>query len=104
MPAILAALLLLTYSLRLFKAYRPGWTKPFIVEMKESPCDIKPEPTRRPLFPTYGLLAVSMIGLTLQAVTVFFPFRDFTEIYPSIAWVWYFISPYLIWLSSNTEL
>lgn len=86
-PAILAALVLLTYSAWLFKAYRPKWTKPFIIEGKENPDDLGPEPTRPPLSPTYGLLLVSSIGLASQILTIFFPFRDLAEVYPSIAWV-----------------
>ena len=86
-PAILAALVLLIYSAWLFKAYRPKWTKPFIVEDKESPDDLGPESTRPSLFLTYGLLLVSSVGLALQILTIFFPFRDLTEVYPSAAWV-----------------
>lgn len=94
-PAILGALILLTYAFRLFNAYRPSWTKPFIEETKESPDDLVPEPAPRPLFPTYGLLVVCMVGLVLQIVTIFFPFRDLMEIYPSIAWVRCLKSPAL---------
>jgi len=86
-PAVLAALVLLTYSAWLFKAYRPKWTKPFITECKESPDDLGDVPTQPSLSPTYGLLLVSSVGLALQILTIFSPFRDITEVYPSIAWV-----------------
>ncbi|KAF2180532.1 P-loop containing nucleoside triphosphate hydrolase protein [Zopfia rhizophila CBS 207.26] len=85
-PAVIAVCILLTYALRLFNAYRPRWTKAFITETKESPDDLAPAPVRRPLFATYGLLLISLIGLVLQIITLFVPFRQLTAIYPSIAW------------------
>jgi hypothetical protein len=86
-PAIIAALILLTYSLRLFEAYRPRWTKPFVQEAKEKAGDLDPEPTHPSLTATLSLLAIAAVGLASQILTVFLPTYHIVEIYPSIAWV-----------------
>jgi hypothetical protein len=86
-PAIIAALILLTYSLRLFEAYRPRWTKPFVQEAKEKAGELDPEPTHPSLTATLSLLAIVAVGLASQILTVFFPTHHIVEIYPSIAWV-----------------
>ncbi|KAH7121179.1 hypothetical protein B0J11DRAFT_581926 [Dendryphion nanum] len=85
-PAILAFLVLLKHSFRVFNKYWPKWTKPFILEMKQSPDDLLSEPPQRSFSATYGLLLVSTIGLSLQVTSVFFASRQITAIYPSIAW------------------
>ncbi|CAO2652813.1 Nn.00g022240.m01.CDS01 [Neocucurbitaria sp. VM-36] len=87
-PAILGGLILLTYSLRIFDAYRPGWTKPFVRETMERPDDFHTDvdSSHQSLTATFGLLMVALIGLTFQIITVFFPIRQITAIYPSIAW------------------
>ncbi|KAF2105786.1 hypothetical protein BDV96DRAFT_655260 [Lophiotrema nucula] len=85
-PAVIAALVLLSYSIRLLDAYWPRWTKPFIEELKDSPDELALSPRAPPLRATYGLLVVSAIGLALQIVTIFFPVRQISAIYPSIAW------------------
>jgi len=86
-PAILGALVLLTYSLRLFNRYQPKWTKPFVKEEKENPDELSPPFWSRPLSATFGLLLVSMIGLTMQLLASFLPTFSYDGIYPSIAWV-----------------
>ncbi|KAF2684468.1 ABC bile acid transporter-like protein [Lentithecium fluviatile CBS 122367] len=86
-PAILGALVLLLYSLRLLDAYRPRWTKPFVEETKTSPDELRPISSERPLPATWGLLVVSMVGLTLQIITLFLGPVNTYSIYPSIAWV-----------------
>jgi hypothetical protein len=86
-PAIIAALILLIYSLRTFDAYRPRWTKPFLQETKEKVDEVDDEPKRPSSTATFGLLVTAASGLALQAVTVFLPYRRVTEIYPLIAWV-----------------
>ncbi|KAF2260724.1 hypothetical protein CC78DRAFT_620017 [Lojkania enalia] len=85
-PAILGALILLTYSLRLFNAYQPAWTKPFVKEAKESPDELATDERRRPYSATYCLLGISVVGLISQIVTIFVPPWHFDAIYPSIAW------------------
>lgn len=86
-PAIIAALILLTYLLRLFDAYRPRWTTPFLRETKEKVGEVDEEPKRATLAATFGLLVIAASGLSLQTVAVFLPYRRITEIYPLIAWV-----------------
>lgn len=86
-PAVIAALILLIYSLRFFRSYRPRWMKPFIQETKEKVVDLDAVPKRQIPIATLTLLAVSIVGLVLQALTIFFPTRQVIEIYPSIAWV-----------------
>lgn len=88
-PAILGALILLTYSLQIFDAYWPRWTKPFVRETKDAPSDLDADEdaTHRPLTATFGLLVATSIGLTLQILTIFLPFRQPMVIYSSIAWV-----------------
>ncbi|KAF1843379.1 P-loop containing nucleoside triphosphate hydrolase protein [Cucurbitaria berberidis CBS 394.84] len=85
-PAILGALILLTYLLRIFKAYRPAWTKSFVRETKEHSNEFEVDTPHRTLTATFGLLTVASIGLTLQIITAFFPLRQITAVYPSIAW------------------
>ncbi|KAF2002299.1 P-loop containing nucleoside triphosphate hydrolase protein [Amniculicola lignicola CBS 123094] len=84
-PALVTALVLLTYSLRLFNVYRPQWTKPFITEPKQMPDELDPQTVAQPAAP-FGLLIVSLVGLTLQISTVFFPSRDLMAVYPLAAW------------------
>jgi hypothetical protein len=86
-PAIIAALILLTYSLRIFEAYRPTWTKPFLQEKKQKTSDEAQEQTHLSLTATLSLLATTLIGLALQIMTVFFPERQVIEVYPAMAWV-----------------
>jgi hypothetical protein len=83
------ALILLTYSLRIFEAYRPRWTKPFLQETAEKASDEDQEPKHLPLTATLSLLATTSIGLALQIMTMFFPERQVVEAYPAIAWVCY---------------
>jgi hypothetical protein len=87
-PAIIAALILVAYSLRVLRVYRPIWTKPFVQEKREKANELNPESGQQPLTATLGLLAIAAIGLALQGVTVFFPSRQLMAIYPLIAWVW----------------
>ena len=86
-PAILAALVLLKYSLRVIDGYWPRWTKPFVHEAKEKSSEAETPSTRRPVIGTFSLLALATIGLTFQILNVFFPSRQPTAIYPAIAWV-----------------
>jgi hypothetical protein len=86
-PAVIAAFILLTYSLRIFDAYRPRWTKAFLREIKEKVGEVDEAPKRATLTGTFGLLVIAASGLALQAVNVFLPYRRVTEIYPLIAWV-----------------
>jgi hypothetical protein len=86
-PAIIAALILLSYSLQIFETFLPRWTKPFVQETKEKAGDLDPEPRQHPLTATLSLLVIAGIGLALQIITVFLPHFQVIEIYPSIAWV-----------------
>jgi hypothetical protein len=86
-PALLGACILLCYSLRLLDAYRPRWTRPFIEETKTSPDELNSSSPQRPLSAPWGLLVVSMLGLTLQIITIFLPQVNLSSIYPSVAWV-----------------
>jgi hypothetical protein len=86
-PTIIAALILLSYSLKIFEAFRPRWTKPFVRETKEKEESLVPEPGQRPITATLILFTITGIGLALQIFTIFFPYRQVIEIYPSIAWV-----------------
>jgi hypothetical protein len=87
-PAIIAALILLSYSLQIFEVFRPRWTKPFVQEAKEKEDDLAPELRQHPLTAILTLLVIVGIGLALQIVTIFLPDRHIIEIYPSLAWVW----------------
>jgi hypothetical protein len=80
LPALLGALVLLRYSLRLLNSYRPRWTKPFIEETKASPDELDPPSPNVPAFALWGLLVVSSIGLALQLWAAY-------PVFPSIAWV-----------------
>ncbi|KAL5385592.1 hypothetical protein DPSP01_004705 [Paraphaeosphaeria sporulosa] len=86
-PAILGAIVLLTYALRIFNAYKPKWTKPFITEEKENSDELGSMLWRQPLSGTFGLLVVSMVGLTMQLLASFLPMFYYSGIYPSVAWV-----------------
>lgn len=86
-PAILSALVLLTYSLRLFDSHRPAWTKPFIKEEKEHSDELSHAFWSRPSSSTFGLLFVAMIGLTMQVLASFIPSPSFYGLFPSITWV-----------------
>lgn len=61
--------------------------KPFVKETKEDPDELSPTFEPRPLLATYGLLLLSMVGLSLQITTIFVPYFQLNYIYPSIAWV-----------------
>ncbi|KAF1960533.1 ABC bile acid transporter-like protein [Byssothecium circinans] len=86
-PAILGALVLLTYALRIISAYLPRWTKPFIKESKEEPMELGSAFSYRPVTATLALLLVSMAGLTLQIISIFVPQLQLNSIYPSVAWI-----------------
>lgn len=87
-PAVIVALILLTYSLRFFESHRPRWTKPFVQEAKKEVGELAPAAQHHPLTATLTLLVASGIGLALQIITIFLPERQVIELYPSIAWVW----------------
>jgi hypothetical protein len=86
-PAILGAIVLFAYSLRIFNAYQPTWTKPFIKEEKESSDELGTTFWSLPLSATLGLLVVSMAGLTMQLLASFLPNFSYEGVYPSVAWV-----------------
>jgi hypothetical protein len=86
-PSAVAALVLLGHTLKFFDRYRPAWTKPFVKETLEASDDVAPMPERRVLPATYGLLVVCLIGLAVQIVTIFFPYRQIEAIYPCVTWV-----------------
>ncbi|KAF2637494.1 ABC bile acid transporter-like protein [Massarina eburnea CBS 473.64] len=86
-PAILGAIVLLRYALRLFSTSRPSWTKPFIKEDKEEPTELASAFSCRPITATLGLLLVSMAGLTLQIISMFVPKIHLNSVFPSVAWV-----------------
>jgi hypothetical protein len=84
---MLAALVLVKYSLRLADGYWPTWTKPFVHEEKEKSSEADTSSTQQPLTGTLGLLVLATIGLTLQILNTFFFIHQPTAIYPAIAWV-----------------
>jgi hypothetical protein len=86
-PAVVAALILAGYSFRLFEAYQPRWTKPFVQETREKAGDLDQEPKHHPLRATLSLLAIAGIGLALQIITIFLSDRQMIQMYPSVAWV-----------------
>jgi hypothetical protein len=89
---MLAALVLLNYSLQFIDGYWPKWTRPFVHEAKEKPSEVETPLTQQPVTGTFGLLVLATIGLTFQILNVFFPIRQPSAIYPAIAWVrnvWY---------------
>lgn len=88
LPAVIGALILLTYSLRLLNPYRPQWTKPFLRETKVESNEL--DDTRRYQFAwsTYGLLAVASLGLILQNSSIYFRLVVASQsLFPSLAWV-----------------
>ncbi|KAF1832529.1 P-loop containing nucleoside triphosphate hydrolase protein [Decorospora gaudefroyi] len=85
-PAILAALILLKYSLRITNSHWPIWTEPFLQETKEKTDEVEPLPDRQPLIATFGLLMVALLGLTFQALAALFVMERSMAIYPSLAW------------------
>ena len=86
-PAVIAALILLSYSFRIFEAYKPRWMKPFVQETKKEVEDLDAASRHHPLAATLSLLVIVGIGLALQIITIFLPERQVIEMYPSIAWV-----------------
>jgi hypothetical protein len=87
-PAIVGALILLTYSSHLLNPYRPQWTKPFLQETKAESDELDDTPRSRFTLSTYGLLAIASIGLILQISGDYLLLPDLTEtLYTSIAWV-----------------
>ncbi|KAF2746360.1 P-loop containing nucleoside triphosphate hydrolase protein [Sporormia fimetaria CBS 119925] len=85
-PALVAALVLLKYPLRLLNAYLPRWTKPFITEPKKPLDDLVTPVVRRPLFAGYLLIFITACGLCAQISSLFFAVQRLTAVYPSIAW------------------
>ncbi|CAG5144885.1 uncharacterized protein ALTATR162_LOCUS1619 [Alternaria atra] len=83
---MLAALVLLNYSLQFIDGYWPKWTRPFVHEAKEKPSEVETPLTQQPVTGTFGLLVLATIGLTFQILNVFFPIRQPSAIYPAIAW------------------
>jgi len=86
-PAVIAALILLSYSTRIFEAFKPRWMKPFVQETKKEVDDLDPTFRHHPLAATLSLLVIVSIGLASQIITTFLPERQVIEMYPSIAWV-----------------
>lgn len=90
-PAIIGALILLTYSLRLLNPYRPQWTKPFLREAKAESNELDDACRYHFAWSTYSLLAVASIGLIMQSSSVYFPVVVATQsLFPSLAWVGHF--------------
>ncbi|EMD64693.1 hypothetical protein COCSADRAFT_87739 [Bipolaris sorokiniana ND90Pr] len=83
---ILAALVLLRYSLRVASPYWPRWTKPLIQETQEKEDEFEAASPQRPLSATIWLLVIALIGLTFQTVYIFFPWHQPVAMYPAIAW------------------
>ncbi|KAL6710910.1 hypothetical protein ACN47E_006785 [Coniothyrium glycines] len=86
LPALLGGLILLTYSLRIFNAYRPRWTKPFVQETSEKQGENDYESPRPSLFAPLGLFASTVLGLTFQLVADLSRYRQSTALYPAIGW------------------
>lgn len=87
-PAIVGALILLTYTLRLVNPYRPQWTKPFLRETKAETEELEDAPRHHFALATYGLLAIGSFGLIQQVSSVYIPVVVATfSLFPSLAWV-----------------
>jgi hypothetical protein len=87
-PAILGALILLTYCLRLLDPYRPRWTKPFLREAKAESDELDDVPRHQFAWSTYGLLAVASIGLILQFGSIYtLTDSNIVAVFPSLTWV-----------------
>jgi len=86
LPAILGALILIRYSLRILNQHQPGWTKPFLVESKEFSEAVEPETSNQPFTATFGLLAVASTGLASEITTVILPTRGEFAIYSTLTW------------------
>jgi len=89
-PLITAALILLTYSLRLFETYRPTWTKPFLREFKIESNEVHHRSRYRTAWSTWGLLAIVSAGLAQQiaGTIIGLPVITATQfIFPVISWV-----------------
>lgn len=56
-------------------------------EEKESQDELNTAFWGRPFSATFGLLSVSMVGLTTQILTSSLPSFSFVGVYPSISWV-----------------
>lgn len=75
------------YAIRLFQAYRPAWTKPFVEEAKAGLDETLPTPDRRQVSAPWALFAVSTVGLTIQVIAVLLHPNSISSVYPAIAWV-----------------
>ncbi|KAF2125145.1 P-loop containing nucleoside triphosphate hydrolase protein [Dothidotthia symphoricarpi CBS 119687] len=85
-PVVVGALILLTYLLRAFNPYRPRWTKPFVEEPKEILDELDQSNQHQTLSATFGLLALTSIGLVLQIVDVFSSDYQMSAICFTVAW------------------
>lgn len=89
-PLITAALILLTYSLRLFDPYRPTWTKPFLREFKVESSEVHHSSRYRTAWSTWGLLAIVSAGLAQQVAGTMLGLPVVTStqfIFPVASWV-----------------
>jgi hypothetical protein len=87
LPTVTAALLLLTYSLRLLNPYRPRWTKPFLKETKAASDEFDDAPCYQLSASTWTLFTITLIGIVSQITAMLFPARLTAAVYPAIAWV-----------------
>ncbi|KUJ20900.1 ABC transporter-like protein [Mollisia scopiformis] len=87
-PAVVAALILLGYIFKLLPkgVLTPRWTEPFVEEPKEIMDDLtsKEKPSFGRL--TLALFVVSVVGLGLQTLTVFYPTFRSLMVYPAASW------------------
>ena len=89
-PLLTAALILLTYSLRLFDPYRPAWTRPFLREFKVESSEVHHRSRYRTAWSTWGLLAIVSAGLAQQIAGTMLGLPVFTAtnfIFPVVSWV-----------------
>lgn len=84
----MGVLILLARSLRLLYPYFPQWTKPIIKEAKAETHELDDAPQPQFAWSTYGLLAITALGLIQQISSEYFPIVTATSsIFPILAWV-----------------
>ncbi|KAF8849022.1 ABC transporter-like protein [Acephala macrosclerotiorum] len=88
-PAVISAVILLSFISKVFPkgVLTPKWTQPFVEEPKELGDGLVSK--EKPFFGrlTHALFAVSIIGLGLQLLTVFYPTFRLLMVYPAASWV-----------------
>lgn len=87
LPAFVAVCILLWQALAMLLRWRPRWTKPFIVEYTEEDTELVGKSKRDMVWPTAGLLTVSLLGSMAQAGSASNASTGAEAVLPAASWV-----------------